>query len=338
MRDYGKVETKFWGWALKNKLSNDARTLALYLLTGPHSNSIGCYRLPDGYITADLGLTSETITDALSELSKNGFAHRCKITDFLFLPDYLRHNKPENPNVGSSMARLADTIPSDFSYGLELTEKLKPFGKRLPTGFVNGLGNRFETLTLTYPLPEPNQPDPPSPPEGGDDAPKEDEIEEPETKAEKARKLEAAFDAWYESIPPGYKKGRGQARRAFPKALAKTDLETLKAGILRYHREQDTLDQPADKRKHPSTWLNGECWLDDVAGQAPTQTTFDRDKCIKALFETGRWRDEWGERPTDQELADWKQGNGQAPPPDDVVITPPPPPPDEPNDEKWKAF
>ena len=57
------------------------------------------------------------------------------------------------------------------------------------------------------------------------------------------------------------KKGKGQARRAFEKALEKTDLETILAGVAAYVANED-LDDP-QFIAHPSTWLNGERWEDE---------------------------------------------------------------------------
>ena len=56
MRDYGKVFSTFWTSDSTRGMSDDAKVLALYLLTGPHSNIIGCFRLPDGYVSEDEGI------------------------------------------------------------------------------------------------------------------------------------------------------------------------------------------------------------------------------------------------------------------------------------------
>ena len=48
-----------WAWSKK--------ALANYLVTGPHSNAIGAYLLPDAYIADDLGWTAETVTQTLSK-------------------------------------------------------------------------------------------------------------------------------------------------------------------------------------------------------------------------------------------------------------------------------
>jgi len=57
------------------------------------------------------------------------------------------------------------------------------------------------------------------------------------------------------------KKGKGQARKAFEKALEKTDLQTILDGVHAYVAN-DVMDDP-QFIAHPSTWLNGERWEDE---------------------------------------------------------------------------
>jgi len=69
------------------------------------------------------------------------------------------------------------------------------------------------------------------------------------------------FSDWYAAYP--VHKDRGHAVKAY--ALAKkrgTSAEELLRGAQRYASINVTKDKTY--LKHPSTWLNGECWLDDV--------------------------------------------------------------------------
>ena len=63
MRDYGKVHTSFWTSDSIRELSEDARMLALYLLTCPHATIAGVFRLPDGYACEDLQWSAETLRE-----------------------------------------------------------------------------------------------------------------------------------------------------------------------------------------------------------------------------------------------------------------------------------
>lgn len=68
------------------------------------------------------------------------------------------------------------------------------------------------------------------------------------------------FEQWWSEVPR--KVGKGQARAAFRTALGKAPFEVLLAGIQRYRVQRD--GQEAKFTKHPSTWLNGECWSDEA--------------------------------------------------------------------------
>jgi len=70
------------------------------------------------------------------------------------------------------------------------------------------------------------------------------------------------FPAWYAVYPR--RVARGAARAAYGKALAKATAEALLAGAQRYADWLSATGTPPDKTKHPATWLNQECWLDEL--------------------------------------------------------------------------
>jgi hypothetical protein len=59
------------------------------------------------------------------------------------------------------------------------------------------------------------------------------------------------------------KKGKGQARKAWGKAVKTTDPASIIAGATRYAEERRGQDQ--QYTAHPATWLNGERWTDQTA-------------------------------------------------------------------------
>lgn len=68
------------------------------------------------------------------------------------------------------------------------------------------------------------------------------------------------------------KAGKGQAVKAYCTARKHTSSEIIVAGAQRYARERS--GQDASFTKHPATWLNGQCWLDEPSpprGQSPPQ-------------------------------------------------------------------
>jgi len=83
---------------------------------------------------------------------------------------------------------------------------------------------------------------------------------EPEPlKQEPLNDISEQFNQFWAIYPR--KKGKGQAIKAFEKALLKTDLETILAGVEAYKEYEDMYDPQFIA--HPTTWLNGERWDDE---------------------------------------------------------------------------
>ncbi|MGQ9451774.1 hypothetical protein ACP4QI_009845 [Leclercia sp. TB492] len=120
MRDYGKVHTSFWISDGMRRVSDDARLLALYLLTGQHTNMIGCFRLPDGYVSEDLNWKPERVSKGFDELSKNGFATRDPASKWVLILNFMRWNPVENPNQGIAALRLFAQVPDKSTVKSEL--------------------------------------------------------------------------------------------------------------------------------------------------------------------------------------------------------------------------
>ena len=160
MREYGQIQCSFWTDPEIQALSDASARLATYLLTGPHSNGLGCYRLPDGYIQADFGWTPQMVSKAFQELFQMGFCQRCETTQFVLMPKFLRWNPIANANVAKAREKEFDTIPKKASIRGALVESMIEFADHLSEAFRN----RLETLskqnpTRSYPEPDP-EPDP----------------------------------------------------------------------------------------------------------------------------------------------------------------------------------
>jgi hypothetical protein len=112
MRTYGKVHISFWSNSELQGSSDDARILALYLLSSPHTNMLGCFRLPAGYFLEDFqGWTAERLKAAFVELSTIGFADRDPVTQWVVVYKFLKWNPVENPNQAKAIIRLFERLP-----------------------------------------------------------------------------------------------------------------------------------------------------------------------------------------------------------------------------------
>ncbi|MCH9754381.1 MAG: hypothetical protein K0U11_00760, partial [Gammaproteobacteria bacterium] len=92
MREYGSVQTQFWSDIALQNLSTHAKLLAVYLLTGPHTNMLGCFRLPTGYVAEDLKWNEETVYNAFSELDQIRFLIRDPESNWILIINFLDWN------------------------------------------------------------------------------------------------------------------------------------------------------------------------------------------------------------------------------------------------------
>lgn len=148
MRDYGKVHTSFWSSATTRSMTEDARVLAIYLITSPHSTIAGVFRLPDGYVCEDLQWSAERVAKGFAELLAKGFANRCETTKWVCVCKHLEWNPPENPNQRKSAAKVVQSIPDECAWkldfmrlsggllGLETPAEANP-SETLPEPFLN---------------------------------------------------------------------------------------------------------------------------------------------------------------------------------------------------------
>lgn len=133
MSRYRKIDTRMWADARFMALSApppNAQSLWIYLLTGPHTTSIpGLFVAGRAMLAEALGWDNEGFTEASREVFDEGFPEGVTegeartgskpspmaIADWkarvVYLPNALRYNKPESPNVVKSWRLNWEEIP-----------------------------------------------------------------------------------------------------------------------------------------------------------------------------------------------------------------------------------
>jgi hypothetical protein len=138
MPSYYRVSPKFWTDPALRGCSDNARLLALYLLTGPHRRLEGLFRLPKPYICADLGWPAERLAEPFVELLAIGFLRYDERAEVALVVNALKYQSPQNANqvtaALSQLEELPDTpLTSDFR---QLAERYcERLAKRLPERF-----------------------------------------------------------------------------------------------------------------------------------------------------------------------------------------------------------
>jgi len=135
MRDYGKIYSQFWTDPELQNLPDAPRLLAAYLLSSPHTNMIGCFRLPAAYAICDLHWNTTKFDSATHELNQIGFLSYDPRSQWLVIHHFLKWNRLENPNQAKAAVKLLQTVPPGIirerlitgllDFGCYLTETLR---------------------------------------------------------------------------------------------------------------------------------------------------------------------------------------------------------------------
>lgn len=83
------------------------------------------------------------------------------------------------------------------------------------------------------------------------------------TRSHPLAETDPSFEAWYQAFPRHTAKAA--AAKAYRTALKSASVDALLDGAQRYARS--VTDTEARFIKHPATWLNGQCWLDETPAE-----------------------------------------------------------------------
>lgn len=170
---YGKVHQAYWESDTIAGLSDDAALLGLFLISGPHRNAIGCFKLGIGAITDHPRFAawgSERASKALQELVRSTFVARDERTGWILIRNALKHDPITSPNGAVGAVKLANLVPENSEIYQELVERLSPQldeilkDKKKVPGYPlrppsKGLNSRSEGPSKVLRTPEP-QPTP----------------------------------------------------------------------------------------------------------------------------------------------------------------------------------
>ena len=120
MRDYGAIYSGFWANQSLRDAGDDARLLAAYLLTSPHTTTLGAFRLPEGYAFEDLGWVPERFRNGLETLSRIGFIQYDPATKWVWIVKFLEFNRPANPNIWKAIVKAAKAVPDAVPFKVNI--------------------------------------------------------------------------------------------------------------------------------------------------------------------------------------------------------------------------
>ena len=250
MARYRKVDPRIWNDEKFNDLSRDGKLAFLFVLTHPHLTSIGAMRASFAGLAAELGVDAKAFREAFGK----GLLAADEKACFVGLPNYVRYNRPESPNVVRHWAEASDCVPECEEKRLQL-QRLKAFAEALGKAFAEAFAEAFpesraitrareKTLADKSADVSPDAPLDPPPP--------------PTTKPKRPRATREQFEAFWAQYP---KRSHRKAAEAAWSKLYADQMPAIMAGLKRWLDSRQWRD---GYRHDPATWLNGERWTDET--------------------------------------------------------------------------
>lgn len=112
-REFSKISPTVWRSGRFTALNADAMILHFYFMTCEHQNSAGCFRLPDGYASTDLGWELGSYVRCRNELIKAGLVGFDNETSEVFVQRWFKHNPPMNDKHAIGTRLIIERIESD---------------------------------------------------------------------------------------------------------------------------------------------------------------------------------------------------------------------------------
>jgi hypothetical protein len=163
---YRKIDVRIWGDEKFRELSRmepSGQALWIYLLTNPESHSIpGLFRSGEASIAESLCWDLKDFRKAFAEVFAKGLAEADWNARVVWIPNAIKYNRPENPNVVKSWAAHWDVIPEcylkqkalfqavlrmeDFTEGFRKAFA-EAFAEPLSKGLPNQITNNKQQIT-----------------------------------------------------------------------------------------------------------------------------------------------------------------------------------------------
>lgn len=159
MARYRKIDPRIWNDAKFSSLSHEAQRMFFFVLTHPAMTSLGAFRISQSGMAEELGLAGKGFAEPFGELFRKGLINYDERAFLLFVPNFLKYNQPENPNVVKGWKSAIDLLP-ECDLKINVLAKAKACtanNDALSKAFDNAFGSVTErvTETLSEGLPKP---------------------------------------------------------------------------------------------------------------------------------------------------------------------------------------
>lgn len=142
MAHYRKIDVRIWNDAKFNSLSNNARLIFLFLITHPQMTALGAMRTTPQGLAAELQMEPEAFGEAFREVLAKALAKHDRDACCIWLPNFLKYQSAESPNVLKNWSRQLEYIP-ECNLKSSAIAGLKAYAEGLSKGFQKAFAEAF---------------------------------------------------------------------------------------------------------------------------------------------------------------------------------------------------
>ncbi|MDD5387877.1 MAG: hypothetical protein PHD37_00920 [Gallionellaceae bacterium] len=142
MAHYRKIDVRIWNDAKFSGLSNSAKLIFLFLVTHPQMTALGAMRATPQGLAAELQMELETFAEAFGEALAQGMAKHDRNSCCIYLPNFLRYQSAESPNVLRNWSKQVEYIP-ECELKTRAIAGLRGYAEGLSKGFLKAFKEAF---------------------------------------------------------------------------------------------------------------------------------------------------------------------------------------------------
>lgn len=142
MAHFRKIDVRIWNDAKFNDLSHLGKLTFLLLVTHPSMTMLGAMRATQAGLAEELKASPEAFAEAFAEVLSKGLAKADPKASCIWLPNFLRYQSAESPNVLKSWVKQVEFIPECELKTLAVAG-LKAFAEGLGEGFAKAFREAF---------------------------------------------------------------------------------------------------------------------------------------------------------------------------------------------------
>ena len=220
MGKYRKVDPRIWNDEKFVGMSDKGKLVFFMLLTHPNMTALGAMRATIPGLAAEIGWPEKAFREAFGEAFAKAMVKHDEKASLIVLPNFLKYNRPESPNVVKAWETSLDLLP-ECRLKDELIQHVKAFAEALSKGFTKALPEAFaKTIPKAMPIQEQEQ--------------EQKKISRSKTNGEYTAAFEEAWDKYPKRAGPNSKKDAFAAWKARLRQGA-TEAELI-AGVEAYAR------------------------------------------------------------------------------------------------------